>query len=109
MLNTGRVSRIGFHLITGGWTSLYTLSVSVFSKAAHDFNVVVGCGIQSSTPFVDECRHDNAYAEEHCEVSPLTVSYSCCTERRYKSDDDEECCNLGFCANEAIRTCGGLF
>lgn len=71
--------------------------------------LVVGFVIRLVTPFVDERRGDNANADEHGEVNPLLISYSCCAVHRYEAEYDEDCCNLGFCADQAIRLCGGLF
>jgi len=70
--------------------------------------VCIGYAIRLVTPFLDECRDNNANAEEHHEVNPLLISYSYCTVHRYESEYDEDCCNLGFCADQAIRFVGGL-
>jgi len=58
--------------------------------------------IRLVSPFVDECRDNNANTEEHDEVNPLLISYSYCTVHRYESEYDKDCCNLGFCTNQAI-------
>ncbi|GAB3692025.1 hypothetical protein GCM10028857_30090 [Salinarchaeum chitinilyticum] len=93
----------------GNWTGLNSRFVRGESKAAHGATSVSGeAVIRSGTPFVDERRDDDANAEEHGDVNPLTVSYSRCTEHQYESDGDEESRNLGFCANEAVRVFGGL-
>jgi hypothetical protein len=69
----------------------------VSEEASHGAKIACGAGvIQLVTPFVDERLDGDTNAEEHGEMNQLTISYSCRTEHRYKSEYDEECCTLGF-------------
>lgn len=65
--------------------------------------------VSSLSPLVDECRDDDADAEQYDQLNQVTVSDASRTEPRRETEYDEEGCNLGVGADQATRPLWRLF